>query len=47
MALNQISIEELTNNEFVALPAFEIMYVPHISIIDEHRDAGGKTNGNF
>lgn len=37
--MNDISIEWLTNGELIALGGFEILSIPHISIINERPDA--------
>lgn len=39
MPLNSISTESLTNGEIIALDAFEIVSIPHISIIDDRENA--------
>lgn len=39
MSLNYISNESLTNGEIIALDAFEIVSIPHVSIIDDRENA--------
>lgn len=39
MPLNRISAESLTNGEIIALAALEIVSIPHISIIDDRKNA--------